>query len=223
MPLNKSTGNMYDFVTHTWNTVKGECPHSCSYCYMNRWGKQPDLHFDEKELNTNLGSSNVIFVGSSCDMFAEEIERDWILKTLTKCNSHDNAYLFQSKNPIKMHLFSCKYPEKTKLGTTIETNRWYRGIMRSAPSPLKRAEAMSILHQQGFKTFVTIEPILDFDLFPMLELIKCCEPTQVNIGAYTGNKVLPEPSSEKVQILIDEISQYGIPVVKKDNLKRILK
>lgn len=31
MPLNKSTGNMYKFITHTWNTIKGECPHGCSY------------------------------------------------------------------------------------------------------------------------------------------------------------------------------------------------
>ena len=56
MPLNKSTGNMYDFITHTWNTIKGECPHECSYCYMSRWGKQPPLHFDEKELKTDLWS-----------------------------------------------------------------------------------------------------------------------------------------------------------------------
>ena len=54
MPLNKSTGNMYDFITHTWNTIKGECPHGCSYCYMKRWGKQPSLHFDEKELMRDL-------------------------------------------------------------------------------------------------------------------------------------------------------------------------
>lgn len=31
---------MYDFVTHTWNTIKGECPHDCSYCYMKKWGMQ---------------------------------------------------------------------------------------------------------------------------------------------------------------------------------------
>ena len=61
MPLNKSTGNMYEFITHTWNTIKGECPHGCSYCYMKRWGKQPPVHFDEKELKTDLGKNNFIF------------------------------------------------------------------------------------------------------------------------------------------------------------------
>ena len=52
---------MYNFITHTWNTIKGECPHGCSYCYMKRWGKQSSLHFDEKELKTDLGKNNFIF------------------------------------------------------------------------------------------------------------------------------------------------------------------
>jgi DNA repair photolyase len=60
MGLNTSTGNMYSFVTHTWNTVKGECHHDCSYCYMKRWGKQKPVRFDKKELKTDLGKDNFI-------------------------------------------------------------------------------------------------------------------------------------------------------------------
>lgn len=29
MALNKSTGNMYAFVSYTYNPLKGECEHSC--------------------------------------------------------------------------------------------------------------------------------------------------------------------------------------------------
>lgn len=36
MGLNKAGGEMYEFVTHTWNTVKGDCFHNCRYCYMKR-------------------------------------------------------------------------------------------------------------------------------------------------------------------------------------------
>ena len=32
MGLNKSKGNMYEFTTHTYNTIKGKCPHDCGYC-----------------------------------------------------------------------------------------------------------------------------------------------------------------------------------------------
>ena len=49
MPLNKQSGNMYSWVTHTWNVVKGKCPHGCIYCYMKRFPQRP-LRFDEKEL-----------------------------------------------------------------------------------------------------------------------------------------------------------------------------
>lgn len=77
--------NMYQFIDATWNTVKGECFHDCSYCYMKRWGKLKPTRFDEKELKTDLGKDNFIFVGSSCDMFAEKIPNEWIEKTLEHC------------------------------------------------------------------------------------------------------------------------------------------
>jgi len=83
MPLNVSKGNMYSWITHTWNTVKGECPHGCTYCYMKRWGKQKPVRFDESELNTDLGTGNFIFVGSSCDLFASDIPDKWVKKTLS--------------------------------------------------------------------------------------------------------------------------------------------
>lgn len=30
--MNKQTGNMYEWVSHTWNPIKGKCPHDCNYC-----------------------------------------------------------------------------------------------------------------------------------------------------------------------------------------------
>ena len=45
--LNKQKGNMYGFVTHTWNVIKGKCPHDCEYCYMKIF-PLGELHFDEK-------------------------------------------------------------------------------------------------------------------------------------------------------------------------------
>ena len=76
MGLNKSRGNMYSWVSHTWNTVKGQCYHDCSYCYMKTWGKLPKVRFDEKELKTDLGKGNIIFVGNTNDMFAHK--NPWI-------------------------------------------------------------------------------------------------------------------------------------------------
>ena len=214
MALNKSTGNMYEFITHTWNTIKGECYHDCRYCYMKRWGKLKPVHFDEKELKTELGSGNFIFVGSSCDMFAENIPDEWINKTLDHCSKFDNKYFFQSKNPIRFYGKGLRFPENSRFCTTIESNRIYKEIMGKAPYPENRAFFLPI------NSYITIEPILDFDLYEFASLIRAAEPIQVNIGADSGNHGLPEPSKEKVMELISEIQKFTT-IHNKTNLKRL--
>ena len=95
--MNKQKGNMYHFVTHTWNPIKGTCPHGCSYCYMKRF-PQGKLRLDEKCLGDNLGKENFIFIGSSTDMWAEEIPEEWIKKVLEYTKKFPtNTYLFQTK------------------------------------------------------------------------------------------------------------------------------
>lgn len=210
---------MYDWLTHTWNTVKGKCPHGCHYCYMKRWGEQPILHFDEKELKIDLGEGNFIFVGSSCDMFANEIPLEWITETLTHCAGFNNTYLLQSKNPERLYSLKRFFPESVVLGTTIETNRIFKEMCNS-PSPANRAWWMSIL--RSYKTMVTIEPIMNFDIDEFSTMIIACNPQWVNIGANTNSKVkLPEPSPEKIKALIDRLK--NITEVKiKPNLKRLM-
>ena len=219
MSLNPSKGNMYDFVTHTWNTVKGKCPHDCTYCYMKRWGGLRDVRFDRKELKTDLGEGNFIFVGSSCDLFAEAIPREWIEETLWHCHDYRSRYLFQSKNPLRMGSFVDLWNLNAVVCATIETNRWYPEIMRHSPRPEDRADGIGAM--ATFGRFVTIEPIIDFDLEPMVELIKRCEPTQVNIGADSGHNNLPEPEADKIRALIEELSAFTT-IARKTNLGRLL-
>ncbi|GHT45631.1 hypothetical protein AGMMS49965_22720 [Bacteroidia bacterium] len=228
MALNKSQGNMYEFVTHTWNTVKGTCPHDCGYCYMKgiakRFNKpQSPIHFDESELKTNLGSGKFIFVGSSNDLFAENIPEEWILKTLKHCEKYDNKYLFQTKNPTRIldYIDTCVISDKSVVCTTIETNRYYRNIMKNSPLMNNRADAMNII-SEVVKTFVTIEPVMDFDLPEFIELIKKANPMQVNIGSDSGHNHLPEPPKEEILALIAELEKFTV-VKQKSNLSRLLK
>jgi len=223
MGLIESKGNMYTWVTHTWNTIKGECPHGCTYCYMKRWGKQKPVRFDEKELKTDLGSGNFIFVGSSCDMWADDILDLWIRKTLAVCEKYDNKYLFQSKNPDRIldYIDACVISDKSVVCTTIETNRIYPDIMKECPSVINRGEAMNEI-SGVIPTYVTIEPIMDFDLEEMVTIINHCNPVQVNIGADSGNNNLPEPSKEKILALIDELKKFTV-IDQKRNLTRLLK
>jgi DNA repair photolyase len=224
MSLNISKGNMYDFVTHTWNTVKGECFHDCSYCYMKKWGKLKPVRFDKKELKTDLGKGNFIFVGSSCDMFAENIPDEWIRETLLHCSDFDNKYLFQTKNPERFMNYQDENTGiigKSVICTTIESNRDYPEIMGESPLIEDRVIAMHNI-SYSMDTYVTIEPIMDFDLDSLSVLIKHCNPVQVNIGADSGNNKLPEPSKDKILSLIKELEKFTKVKLKK-NLNRILK
>lgn len=233
MPLNKVNpkGNMYQFLNdypeqgsnkgYTWNAVKGKCFHDCHYCYCKKWGEQPELHFDEKELRTDLDKGNFIFVGSSCDMFAQEISLKWIMDILCHCNKFDNKYLFQSKNPESICYCRHSLPENSVVATTIETNRIYKE-MGKAPGPSERVLWMLKLQAFGFKTCLTIEPIMNFDIDDLVKLIDYCMPSFVNIGGNTNYKVkLPEPEPRKVMALIEKLKD--ITEVKiKPNLKRLM-
>jgi len=224
MTLNKQKGNMYSFITHTWNPIKGKCPHQCSYCYYQnnpcfnpKIGK---LRLDEKTLFDSLGKNNFIFVGSSTDMFAEEVPSEWIEKVLKWCIGYNkNKYLFQSKNPKRFLEFKDTFPKNTILGTTIETNR-NQHIVYFSKAPLVQ-DRVEYLKNNIYKTMVTIEPIMDFDLEQLINLIKKVNPEWVNIGADSQNSNLPEPSPEKVKALIKELNKYT-EVKVKDNLKRLL-
>ena len=219
MGLNISKGNMYDFVTHTWNTVKGKCYHDCSYCYMKRYNDQKDVYFDAKELKTDLGKGNFIFVGSSCDLFANDVKDEWILDTLKKMNEYDNKYLIQSKNPARIIDFRSWLKKSTIVCTTIETNRVYKDIMNNCPDPVNRAFGFRNL---PFEKYITIEPILDFDIDELVTLIRYCQPSKVNIGADSGNNNLPEPSIEKIVKLVEELKEFTT-IEKKINLSRLEK
>jgi DNA repair photolyase len=219
MGLNKQKGNMYEFVTHTFNMIKGQCYHDCSYCYMKHWKNLREVRFDDKELRTDLGKGNFIFVGSSCDMFAQNINPEWIIQTINHCKGFKNNYLFQSKDTCNLLKYAEQMPKKSVVCTTIETNRVFSDYMGMSPTPAERAKYLS---KFNLPKYVTIEPIMDFDLKSLVELIKKCEPIQVNIGGDSCGHHLPEPSKDKILRLIDKLN-YFTKVENKRNLSRIFK
>lgn len=230
MKLNKSTGNMYDFVSHTGNIIKGTCPHGCSYCYMNKWGeKECPIYFDESELRTKTEIDNFIFVGSNGDMFAEKIPKEYIWAALNHCYESNNnlfekgnKYFFQSKNPQRFLEF-IDHPifKDSVVCTTIESDIWYPEHMGKCPSIESRVEGMEQLALLGIKTYLTAEPLMKFNLEKMLGYIKRCNPVQVNFGRNTYRKViLSEPTGKEIEELIFETAKITDVVFVKKNLVR---
>lgn len=225
--LNPRKGDMYKFVNYTWNPIKGKCLHDCSYCYMKQINPNANPpRLAEYELNTDLGCGSSIFIGSSTDMFAEDIPSEWIARVLDYCYQNSNmllpnAYLLQSKNP-KSFLEFINHPimERVIFCTTIETNRFYPKIMNNAPKIGERVEAMEEIARLGRSTMVTAEPLMQFDHEEMVSFIRKCKPKLVNIGRNSCRRtVLPEPAQEEVRLLIAELESFTKVNVKDNALE----
>lgn len=219
--------NMYNGVK-TWNPIGGKCPHDCFYCstkamserfYFVHLKYSGELRLDESALKKGLGKGNLIFVAAQHDLFAADIPGEWIRIILEKCKRYDNKYLFQSKNPARFMYYIHLLPPRSILCTTIETNRRYHA-MGKTPDVAERAQIMQTI--KGIPKWVTIEPIMRFDLMPFVDLIISCEADQINIGADSKGNFLIEPSKDDVRELISVLRDKGQNVVIKDNLRRLL-
>lgn len=226
MPLKKSVGNMYDWVTHVHTHLGGECPHKCKYCYVqtNPHGVHPrykgEPRLIESELNVNYGMPKTIFIEHMQDLFANKLS--WQIKILNHCLEYpENKYVFQTKNPRGVQIYDA-IPKGSLFGTTIETNRdtLTTGISQ-APIPYDRYVGMTKL-RGFFPIFVTIEPIMDFDMDILLKWMLDLKPNFINIGADSKGCNLPEPHPDKIKVLICRLEQNNIKVNFKSNLKRIL-
>jgi len=211
--LNKANGNMYHgWVTHTWNPLNGECKHDCEYCYVKSMRYVKEIYSGpyrlNKAINDRLGSGHAIFVCSCNDLFEKDVPSDFIRQVLDNAKKYSNTYIWQSKNPARTYDFIGELPPSSIIGTTIETNR--AGMYHTtAPTPADRARAMCQIRQQHEgQMFITIEPILDFDIDAFVELIKSCSPDFVNIGADSKQSSLPEPTREKIIMLIEALKTF---------------
>ena len=211
--------NMYEFVDERWNPVRGKFVFDCSYCYTKQWGRSFPLHLDEKVLNKNLGSGKMIFICSGCDLFAPDVPEEWIERVVKHTRKYpDNKYLWHTKNPVRLDVIeNIGLIENDIACVTIESN-WPLSTISKAPTPFERFEGLS--YWKG-KVMITIEPIIDFELEVLVELIKNENPIQVNIGADSRKCNLPEPPKEKIIDLINELENFTT-VHKKSNLGRLL-
>jgi len=240
MKLNESGGDMYE-DTYTTNPLGGRCKHQCLYCYVEDLRRFPHLNekysgeirLIPKVLTGNTGTGKTIFVCSCNDMFQKDAKEEDIIAILEECNRYpDNTYIFQSKNPMKMLAYMNRFPPNSIFITTIETNRQALIEEQSkAPSVIDRAQALRVLsdkflafaHQEGknWQISITIEPIMDYDVEVLANIVRALRPDYVSIGADSKDSGLTEPTAEKVRQLIGAIEGYT-RVVQKPNLKRLI-
>jgi len=232
----KTNGNMYD-GTITYNPIGGECPHSCKYCAVKKMftRKLPgiiskysgELRLDKKALKKNLGKGNTWFLcGVGNDLFADGVIFEWVNRIIEHCNKYpENTYMLQTKNAANMYDFFSQYgklPDNYMIGITLETDNDLLSLEYSGGNyPKRRAFWLSQIEHK--RKYVTIEPIMKFDLDIMVAWIKEINPELVYIGFNSLRSVqLPEPTKEETIALITELSKFTTVKIK-DNAKNILK
>jgi len=227
--MNKQKGQMYNWITHTSTHLAGKCQHECEYCsiqdlqrrFPNQLPYSGPIRLKEKEFAVKYGTGKTIFIENCNDLFADGVPLEWIKRITAHCRTWpDNEYVFQTKNPARVCWFSdVHFPPKVSFGVTVETNR--ENDLGSAPPRFARLRIMIRLRDMFPTTFITIEPIMDFDLEEFAALIIEASPSFVNIGADSKGHGLPEPSIGKVMELVRLLTEAGIEVRVKHNLERL--
>lgn len=123
-----------------------------------------------------------------------------------------------TKNPARYHSWTWLLPANACIGTTIETNRPHGGTR--APQPEERALAM-MTHPHPCK-FVSVEPLMDFDVPVLVNWIEAIAPDIVEVGADNSHGGLPEPCEEKARDLIARLSHLPLDLRVKDTTERLL-
>jgi len=231
MPLKPAQGNMYDWVQFVHSHLGGQCPHRCGYCYVQRSRFGINVRYQgppkivKPELKCSYGAGKIIFVEHMSDLFAFQIPNEYKMDILTHCRKYPkNEYVIQSKNPLEAFKFISVFPIKFLFGTTIETNVSSLTTKVSyAPAPFYRYAGLKKFKQGGHRIFVSIEPIMSFDVNILAKWMIDLRPEFVSIGADSKDYVLPEPSKEMIEDFIGLLNEANIKVKQKSNLERLLR
>lgn len=208
----------------TWNPFTG-CNFNCSYCWARKLaegklkasypnGFIPEFH--PNRINRKFKAGEFVFVSSMGDIsFCPDYDYVEIMSTVA--DNPETRFLILTKAP-SMYIAN-QFPPNIYAGATIETNRDITLNYSKAPNPRQRALDMMMSDYQP--KFISIEPIMDFDLAVFAEWLYDINPEIVEIGADNYHNDLPEPSWDKVYKLIDILTLHGVKVIQKDGLQRL--
>ena len=226
MTLNKSKGvAMFRSVGWTWNPLTG-CEWGCEYCWAkrhaDRYNKPFNPQFREHFLKDKLPDDGTwIFVCSNGDFNSPNMGKEWKASVLRTIKNYQGSckFLLTSKSPrdfIPLYEELYEIRDRIILGTTIETNREI--TWSNAPDPVNRAEFLSFFKTNGFKTFLSLEPLADFDLMKLLSYVEIIKPEAIEIGLENYTDVLPRPDNEKIISLVEHLHEKGYNYMMKKNL-----
>ena len=219
---------MFKTITKTWNPYIG-CLFECYYggCWarnlaLNKLNHLPRYSdgfkpkFIEKELLKRFKPEEFVAVSLMGDIsFATTTE---VVRILGRIRQFPQTnFLIQSKNPVKFFDWGVTFPLNVYLATTIETNRVFN--LTKAPPPITRYQTIARFSHPH--KFISIEPILNFDLGVLVEWMREISPEIIEVGADNYSNGLSEPPWWKVEALLKGLKDFCPKVVEKEGLERL--
>lgn len=224
------------------------CPHDCEYCYLKRGvigsalgGTEVKLkkcfknEVDALEIFCKEARKHIdymrekgLFFSFTTDPLIPET-RDLTISAMNFCIYNDIPVMVLTKdadfiNYYRMDLFleSDKAKEMVSFGFTL-TGR--DDMEKNASKNMERIETMGYLHYLGYKTFASIEPVIDWESSrKVIEAsLTCCD--HYKIGLRSGvKKGYYNDSYSTVSIieLVNEIVEAHHTVYLKDSVRRLL-
>ena len=172
------------------------------------FGFTPTLHEYRLDDPKSKGFGKNVFVCSMADLFGPWVPDSWIERVFRSClDAPGHRYLFLTKNPIR-------YAELAEAGILPRRDDFWYGSTVTGPE-------VPAFYGGGYKTFVSIEPILEPFDGPGAGGIADTTDWAI-FGAETGNrrdKVVPERSW--IEGAVKAFQDKGKPVFMKDSMKPV--
>ena len=210
---------MFPFITRPpYNPVGGKCPYGCVYCWVNeilrrypslREKYSGELRLFPTELVRNFATGGYVFACDMLDLLAAPKEIVYTVANVMAGNPQCK-FLLESKNPRAFLDLGVDWSSNITLGTTIESNRNYPELSKS-PQQTERLYWMvqvAKARQGKNSLFISIEPVLDFDLDSFLLQLYWIKPWAVAVGYDNYDWKLPEPPLAKTMQLIMELEKF---------------
>ena len=224
------------------------CPHECEYCYLKRGAPSKQLGGNKVRLKKCLGNDEKaleifckearkfiellrkygVFFSFSTDPMLSET-RDLTFSALNFCiynsihakvlTKNADFVFYERMTPLYGSIAARDYLE---FGFTL-TGR--DDMEPKASSNLDRIEAMRLLHQHGFKTWASIEPVIDWTHSKMVvELsLDCCDHYKIGLRSGVKKDYYDlSQSGDSIKEMVEKIVSSGRTVYLKESTRKLL-